>query len=469
MTPPANARRHAFAQLILARVREFYREPEVLFWVYGFPLILATVLGLAFSKSEPTPPTVDVVDKARDKRAEAIMEVLKNAKMTVALNSEDISRQRFKNDKIAMIVMVENKKELDYLFDPAKDKSQLARYWVDSVLVRSGEPWGVSPRVNASINEVILTEPGTRYIDFLLPGLIGMNIMGGGLFGVGFVLVDMRVRKLFKRLLATPMHRGDFLFALLSARMFFLLPEMLSLILVGWFAFSVPVQGSMLTLLLVILLGAFAFSGIGLLLGCRTEKTESIQGLINLVMLPMYLLSGIFFSSDRFPEALQPLIKALPLTQLIDALRAVMLDGAGLLDIAGSLGILAAWAVVTFALAPALVPLEVGRFSHHFKSRGAPFSVLRDFGNAKQIPTIRKDYFFFIFLIIMLAWQNDGCMILSVPLVEDFGDWATPKPLTAGHFFPPLLLPSDDHGRISAVGRGNCRAHAPAPVQTLVS
>jgi ABC-2 type transport system permease protein len=351
VTQPTNARRHAFAQLILARVREFYREPEVLFWVYGFPLILATVLGLAFSKSEPTPPTVDVVDKAGDKRAEAIVEVLKNAKMTVALNSEEVSRKRFKNDKIAMIVMVENKKELDYLFDPAKDKSQLARYWVDSVLVRSGEPWSVSDRVPAPINEVILTEPGTRYIDFLLPGLIGMNIMGGGLFGVGFVLVDMRVRKLFKRLLATPMHRGDFLFALLTARMFFLLPEMLSLILVGWLAFSVPVQGSMFTLLVVILLGAFAFSGVGLLLGCRTEKTESIQGLINLVMLPMYLLSGIFFSSDRFPDALQPFIKALPLTQLNDALREVMLDGAGLLDIAGSLGILAAWAVITFTLA----------------------------------------------------------------------------------------------------------------------
>jgi ABC-2 type transport system permease protein len=350
VSEPTSARRRAFAQLILARVREFFREPEVLFWVYGFPLILATVLGIAFSKSEPIPPKVDVVDKAGDKRAEKIVEILKDAKMKVTLDSEDESRKRFKNDKTALIVFVE-KNDLQYGFDPAKDKSLLARYWVDSVLVRSGESSGVSPRVSVPIQEIILTEPGTHYIDFLLPGLIGMNIMGGGLFGVGFVLVDMRVRKLFKRLLATPMHRGDFLLSLLTARMFFLLPEMLTLILVGSLAFGVPVNGSILTLLLVIVLGASAFAGVGLLLACRTEKTESISGLINLVMLPMYLLSGIFFSSDHFPDWMQPLIKALPLTQLNDALREVMLHGSGLVDIWFSLAILAAWALVTFGLA----------------------------------------------------------------------------------------------------------------------
>src|SRR5262249_10216772 len=150
--------------------------------------------------------------------------------------------------------------------------------------------------------EALVTQPGSRYIDFLIPGLMGMNLMGGGLWGVGFVLVDMRVRKLLKRLAATPMHRGDFLLSILTARMVFLIPDMLILLLVGWLAFGVPMAGDPATLALVILLGAAAFSGIGLLVACRAEKIETISGLMNLVMLPMWLLSGVFFSSKRFPE-----------------------------------------------------------------------------------------------------------------------------------------------------------------------
>ena len=203
----------------------------------------------------------------------------------------------------------------------------------------------------AAARDVTVEEPGTRYIDFLLPGLVGMNIMGGGLFGVGFVLVDMRVRKLFKRLMATPMRHGDFLLSLLSARLLFLLPEMFALLVLGCWMFQVPVRGSLPALVVAILLGASAFSGLGLLLGCRTEKTETMSGLINLVMLPMYLLSGIFFSSDRFPAEMQPVIQALPLTHLNDALREIMLEGAGFVEVGWRLAILAGWSAVSFAAA----------------------------------------------------------------------------------------------------------------------
>ncbi len=321
--------------------------------MYGFPLVLATILGIAFSSSQPAPPVVDVVGQVGDKEAEAIVAELTKAKVGANLMPAEKTLRRF-NKGTSDLIIVPQKRPLEYQFDPAREKSVLARYWVETILARATHvPRGAdSPGTGpATVTETILSEPGSRYIDFLLPGLIGINIMGGGLFGVGFVLVDMRVRKLFKRLLATPMHRGDFLLSLLTARMLFLLPEMLSLLLVGKFAFGVPLQGDLLTLLLVIWLGAFAFAGIGLLLACRTEKTESISGLINLVMLPMYLLSGVFFSADRFPDAAQPLIRALPLTQLNEALRAVMLEGAGLFDIAGHLAILAAWALITFTLA----------------------------------------------------------------------------------------------------------------------
>jgi ABC-type multidrug transport system permease subunit len=220
----------------------------------------------------------------------------------------------------------------------------LARYWVESLLSRSN--------TTLRVQESLVTKPGRRYIDFLFPGLIGINIMGGGLFGVGFVLVDMRVRKLFKRLMATPMRHSDFLLSLLVSRLLFLVPEMLSLLLVGTFAFGVPVYGSWFSVILIILIGAAAFSGIGLLLGSRTEKTETMSGFINGLMLPMYILSGVFFSSKRFPEAVQPFIQALPLTQLIEALREVMLEeGTTLLDVWWRLAILLAYAVVTFYLA----------------------------------------------------------------------------------------------------------------------
>jgi ABC-2 type transport system permease protein len=339
------SRRSAFKQLILARVREFYREPEVLFWVYGFPLILAVLLGVAFSGSKPEPPTVDVQGQPGDRRAEGIAAILKTAQFTVELKGPNDSLRRFRIGKTALVIIPESG-SVKYHYDPARSESVLARYWADAVLARANPGPGAE-----QVTESVEQEPGTRYIDFLLPGLIGINIMGGGLFGLGFVLVDMRVRKLFKRLMATPMHRGDFLFSMITARMLFLLPEMLTLLLVGRFAFGVPMNGSPLTLLLVILVGTFTFAGIGLLLGCRTDKTETISGLINLVMLPMYLLSGVFFSSRRFPDAMQPVIQALPLTQLNDALREVMIEGAAMTDIAGRLAFLAAWATVTFALA----------------------------------------------------------------------------------------------------------------------
>jgi ABC-2 type transport system permease protein len=335
------ARWQPFVQLVLARVREFYREPEVLFWVYGFPLILAIGLGIAFSGREPERPDVDVQEGPG---AAALAETLKADGFTVEIHDEGVCQARLVKGKTALYLHPAEG-NLDYVYDPMRAECVLARYWVEAALAR--------PRTHDEppIKEVPVTEPGSRYIDFLLPGLVGMNLMGGGLFGVGFVLVDMRVRKLFKRLMATPMRHSDFLLALLTSRLLFLIPEMFALLVLGRLLFRVPINGSVATLSVVVLIGAAAFAGIGLLLGCRTEKTETMSGYINLAMLPQYLLSGIFFSSSRFPASIQPVIQALPLTQLNDALRAVMLEGAGFAEIGWRIGILAAWAIVCFTLA----------------------------------------------------------------------------------------------------------------------
>jgi ABC-2 type transport system permease protein len=342
------SRWQALAHLVGARMREFLREPEVIFWVYGFPLALAVGLGFAFSSTAPPPPDVDVADAPDRTRAERVAEKLRagmpsEGKQTVEVLPLEDCKARLKMGKTALYLIAEEKETVCW-HDPTRAESAQARFWVEAALRRDapGQP-------GFRIEEI--TEPGARYIDFLLPGLLGTNIMGGGLFGVGFVLVDMRVRKLFKRLMATPMRHSDFLLSLLVSRLIFLLPEMTILIGAGTLMLRVPIEGSFFTLLAVVLAGAAAFAGIGMLIGCRTEKTESANGMLNAVMIPMYIFGGVFFSSKRFPDEVQPIIQALPLTQLNDALREVMLEGASLWAVSWRLAILAAYAAVTFALA----------------------------------------------------------------------------------------------------------------------
>jgi ABC-2 type transport system permease protein len=356
-------RSHPFAQLFLARLREFYREPEAIFWVYGFPLILAIGLGIAFASKKPQPPTVDIVSPtATDPGLADLQKKLQSDGIEVEVHGEADCLQRFRTGKTSLYIEP-LAHGFAYHYDPARDESVMARYRVETVVQRleanirsEAEPSALTQEWKSgarqwTTREDVNQEPGNRYIDFLIPGIMGLNLMGGGLWGIGFVLVDMRVRKLLKRLLATPMRRSHFLGAVLCARMLFILPEMLLLLLLGRWGFGIPMLGSFLTLCLVILVGATAFSGIGLLIACRANKTETVSGLMNLVMLPMWLLSGTFFSSRRFPDVAQPFIQALPLTQVNDALREVMLEGASITTVAWRLLILAAYGVVCFLVA----------------------------------------------------------------------------------------------------------------------
>jgi ABC-type multidrug transport system permease subunit len=334
-----------FTQLLLSRFREFYREPEVIFWVYGFPILLAVGLGIAFWNRKPDPPQVDIQSEVNSTETEQLRDALETEKIKVEVHSAEECRRRLEIGQSALYI-VPHADRYEYVYDETRTESREARFQVDSAIQR----WKTGEKHWPTSDE-LMTEPGSRYIDFLLPGLMGMNLMGGGLWGIGFVLVDMRVRKLLKRLLATPMRRGDFLMAILSARLLFVLPEMVMLLLVGLLIFGVPMRGSYVALVLAILVGASCFSGIGLLVACRAQKTETVSGLMNLVMLPMWLLSGIFFSSKRFPDVMQPLIQALPLTQLNDCLREIMLEGKSLGFVVWRIGIMAGWGLVTFVLA----------------------------------------------------------------------------------------------------------------------
>lgn len=344
----ARARLAAIRQLALMRLRLFYREPGAMFWTFGFPLVLSLVLGIAFRNRPPDPVVVAVEAPAGAPmvRAQHAYELLATEPNVEAKRmSPPDAALALRSGKVSLVV-VPSAVGYAYHFDPTRPESRLAHAVTDSVLQR-GE--GRADVFAAETRKV--TEPGARYIDFLVPGLIGFGLMSTGLWGIGFSLAEMRTKKLLKRLMATPMRRSDFLFSFLIVRAFLLLTELPPLLLFARFVFDVRIEGSILSLGAISLVGGLAFAVMGLLIASRAENPQVVSGLINVVSFPMYLCSGVFFSSAKFPEALQPFIRALPLTALNDALRAVMIDGASLASVAGEVGICAAWGVGCFVLA----------------------------------------------------------------------------------------------------------------------
>jgi ABC-type multidrug transport system permease subunit len=338
------------AQLILSRVREFVREPAVLFWVYGFPILMTAALALAFRNRPVEQITVDIVDGPQ---AAATQEALQQSTMPERFKAKVVPAEeastRLRTGKTDLIVVSGasgDERNYEYRFDVTRPESVLARNAVDDQLQRAAGRQDV-----AEVKLTPVDEPGGRYIDFLVPGLLAMGLMGGGLWGVGFVIVDMRVRKLLKRFLATPMKRPQFLASIMVSRMLFMVPEVLILLVFARVACGVVNHGSLTAVVFLVLLGSLMFSGIGLLVASRANTIEAVSGMMNLTMIPMWIFSGIFFSSERFPEAVQPVIKALPLTPLIDALRSVMLEGAPLTEQATRIAIMAAWGAISFTLA----------------------------------------------------------------------------------------------------------------------
>jgi hypothetical protein len=350
-------------ELYLTRIREFWRQPARIFWVYGFPTVMAICLGVAFKSRPPETIVVTIVEDASHpvlSEALSTPEATRGGPGRPGIRFERLPEaeaiHRLNTGKTPLVVLAGPAagqspgagpaKAVTYRYDPTRPEASTARGVVDDALQRA---WG--RRDVASVTDIEVDEKGSRYIDFLIPGLMGLNTMGGGLWGIGFLLVNFRIGKLLKRFRATPMPRQNFLLALLGARLTFLIPDAAVLLLLGVFLFEMPIRGSLWLVVLIEIVGSLAFAGIGLLIASRVSTMEAVSGLMNLVMLPQWLFSGVFFSSDRFPAALQPLVQALPLTHVNSALRRVILEGAGITEIATSLVILAAWAVVTFFLA----------------------------------------------------------------------------------------------------------------------
>ncbi len=349
-TPAArleNGRWKGYGMLLLSRMKELWREPEVIFWVFVFPVLLALGLGIAFRNKPADMSRVAVVAGPGAERALAL---LKASPEAASVQAEALpateALNKFRLGKYDLVITPTAEGGFVYRYDPARPESVLARETVDDVLQTAAGRKNVL-RTAARVS----SEPGARYIDFLIPGLLGMNLMNSGMWGVGFALVDLRQRRLLKRFLATPMRRTDFLMALASSRLVLMLPELFLLLGFGVLAFHMRVMGSWLSILFISAIGALTFGGVGLLTASRAQKIETVSGLINLVMMPMWIFSGVFFSYERFPVVIQPFIKALPLTALNDALRATILEGASLAAQQTRLLILALWGVLSFVVA----------------------------------------------------------------------------------------------------------------------
>jgi ABC-type multidrug transport system permease subunit len=328
------------AQLTLVRIREFVREPEALFWSLAFPVLLAAGLGIAFRNRPP-----EVL-----KIAAATPELAASLRREPQLDVREISREAadhaLRIGDVALVAEPGPGGGVVYRYDDTNPEGRTARMLADAAVQRAA-----GRRDPVSADDSLMREAGSRYIDFLIPGLVGMGIMGNSIWGLGFTIVDARRRKLMKRIIATPMPRHFYLLSFLLFRMLLLVVEIGVPITFGLLAFGVPFRGSALVLAGLAVLGSLSFSALGLLLASRARTIEAVSGLMNVVMLPMWVLSCVFFSAQRFPDAVQPIIKALPLTALIDALRATMLQGAGVAQLGREAATLGAWLVVCFVAA----------------------------------------------------------------------------------------------------------------------
>lgn len=335
----------SLAQLTLVRFREFLREPEAVFWTFAFPIILALGLGVAFRNKPADVVAVGVVtgtpagDSLRAHLA-------KTPGLKVQSMSDSAAERALRTGDIALVAAPKLEGGVEYRFDDTRPEGRSARFLIDDALQRAAGRADPLP-----VSEMKVQEKGSRYIDFVVPGLLGMNIMGGGIWGLGFAIVEARRKGLLKRLVSTPMPRSHYLASFVLSRFVFLIVEVVVVLGSTALLFGVPVRGSLVQLLVVCVLAALAFGGVGLLIASRARTIEGASGLMNLAMMPMWVLSGVFFSSNNFPKVAQPFIQALPLTATINALRATMLQGAGWGVVAPSLAIVGAWLVVSFTLA----------------------------------------------------------------------------------------------------------------------
>jgi len=361
-----------FRQLTSALFRELIREPGILFWGFLFPILMSLGLGLAFTKKSDTIRKVAIITESGSQESS-----IENAPLDVFLNNnckrngdttstEWNFRYEIKDDKLGNsiflfyymkwevgmillkrgtinLLLSSSEDSVSYHFDPMNSDAELTYLKLSSAIGRNNSAQETG---NSEIRPMTVT--GTRYIDFLVPGLISLGVMMSCMWGISYGIIEKRSKKLLRRLVATPMKKSHFLMALITVRITMNFLESVILLLFSLLVFRISVQGSITALILLYLAGNISFSGIAIFVSSHTSNTEVGNGLINFVVTPMMVLSGIFFSYQNFPEWSLPVIKNLPLTMLTDGIRSVFNEGAGYNEVALPILILTLTGIVFF-------------------------------------------------------------------------------------------------------------------------
>ena len=325
-------------QLTMIRFRLFLREPEAVFWIFIFPILLAVGLGIAFRNR---PADVLPVGATTTQLTQALAA---DKGLTATTLSQRDGAHALATGSI-LLLAIGKSGEVTYEYDQTNPDARIARMVADRAIQTAA-----GRREAVQAGDQLVHETGSRYIDFVVPGLLGMNLMGSAIWGLGFSIVDSRQKKLLKRLVASPMPRWQYLASYLLSRLIMLVVEVVGFLGFARLVFGVPFRGSMWQLGLLCVMTSLAFSAVGLLVASRAKTLEGASGLMNLVMFPMWIMSGVFFSASRFPAIIQPFVRALPLTAAIDALRGNMLQGMTLGQLTVPMAILCAWLVVPFAI-----------------------------------------------------------------------------------------------------------------------
>ncbi|HEY1804625.1 MAG TPA: ABC transporter permease [Terracidiphilus sp.] len=325
-------------QLTATRLKLTLREPEAIFWIFIFPILLAIGLGIAF-RNRPA----DVLPVGAT--TEQLTQALAADKGLKATEMDESAGQHALAVGTIVLLAEQSGNEVVYRYDNTNPDARTARMIAgDAIQVAAGRK-DVVTAANEQVHET-----GSRYIDFVVPGLLGMNLMGSAMWGLGFSIVDGRQKKLLKRLVASPMPKWQYLAGYLMSRLVMLAVEVVVFLGFAKLVFGVPFRGALWELALLCVLTSLSFSALGLLVASRAKTMEAVSGLMNLVMLPMWILSGVFFSASRFPAVILPLVKALPLTAAIDALRGNMLQGTSLAQLTMPIAILLFWFAAPFAV-----------------------------------------------------------------------------------------------------------------------
>ena len=325
-------------QLTSVRFRLILREPEAIFWIFIFPILLAVGLGIAFRNR---PADVLQVGATTTQLTQALAA---DKGLTAATMDEAAGTRALATGSI-LLLAIQRPDGVAYKYDDTNPDARTARLVANQAIQAAAGRRDAIPAINQLVHET-----GARYIDFVVPGLLGMNLMGSAMWGLGFSIVEARQKKLLKRLVASPMPRWQYLASFLFSRLAMLVIEVAAFLGFAGLAFGVPFRGSLFELAVLCVLTSLVFSALGLLVASRARTMEAVSGLMNLVMLPMWILSGVFFSATRFPAVIQPLVRALPLTAAIDAMRGNMLQGLSITQMLSPLAILAAWFIVPFAI-----------------------------------------------------------------------------------------------------------------------